>query len=199
MPRVPGAPLLETPAVGLGGAARLEAHRPAQDGLGHPGLDRAQAHAQPLRDIAIGQAVEPGQQEGHPDLGPQAREHGVEPHHGIEDGQLLFGRRRQRLGQRRQGFTAGLLDELAPPVVDHQVPGDADQPGPGLGSLQGRLRPAQDLLEGALQQVRGIAAIAQAAAQPVVQPLVVVGVQPRDLALVLTGIGHGGWLRAVNE
>src|SRR5690606_28219377 len=30
VPWVPGAPLLETPAVGLGGAARLEANRPAR-------------------------------------------------------------------------------------------------------------------------------------------------------------------------
>ncbi|MCY1433403.1 hypothetical protein D9M71_494300 [compost metagenome] len=76
----------------------------------------------------------------------------------------------------RQGFKVGAVQLFTAPVVDHQAPGDGAQERPGCIQLQ-QFAPLQQAHEGVLGQIRGIGGIAQLAAQPGVQPAVVMAVK----------------------
>lgn len=80
----------------------------------------------------------------------------------------------------------GPVQLLAPPVIDYQPTRDRPQEGTWRVQLQ-MFATLQQAHEGILRQVRGIGGIAQLAAQPGMQPVVVVAVER------LQGIvaGHG--------
>ncbi|MCY1535332.1 hypothetical protein D9M68_707320 [compost metagenome] len=136
----------------------------------------------------MGQAFALGQQEGGARLGLEAIEHQRDALQQFEDQLALLGRGRLGLGQVGQGFEVGALQFLAAPVIDHQAAGHGAQEGARSAQVEA-VAFAEQAQEGVLRQVGGIGGIAQLAAQPVLQPAVMLAVQRLDGEM---GRGHEG-------
>ena len=85
-------------------------------------------------------------------------------------------------GQAGDGVEVGGLDLLAPPVVDDQALGDVREQRARLAAPLCALR-GHDAHEGVVRQVGRVERIAEPAAQPRLQPAVVVDVQAFDALL----------------
>ncbi len=83
------------------------------------------------------------------------------------------------LGYQGQGFEVGLLQGTSAKQIDQQAPGNARQVGPRLTDLHCVAR-LEHPHEGVLGQVGGIEGVAQALAQPALQPAMVMGVEVGD-------------------
>ncbi|MNZ65014.1 hypothetical protein D3C78_831960 [compost metagenome] len=77
------------------------------------------------------------------------------------------------------GFQVGAFQLLATPVVDHQAARDGAQEGARGAQLQ-QVGAQQHAQEGVLRQVGGIGGVAQLAAQPAVQPAMVLAIERLD-------------------
>lgn len=154
--------------------------------IGYVALHRTQGDAHALGHLAVAQPLALGQQEGRADLGLEAVQQRRDLLQQLQDQLADLGG--GRLGHRHlgQGLAVGPLQLLATPVIDHQPTGHGAQEGARCVQLQ-CLALAQQAQEGVLRQVGGIRRVAQLAAQPGLQPAVVLAVQRLDRK----GRGHG--------
>ena len=152
--------------------------RQMQHRLRHVFLDHAFGHLQARGDLEVGVALEVRQQEGGASLGVELVEQRVELAQGVQQQRAFLGRGRQGVGHGGEGVAVGAFQVLAPPVVHHQAMGDGGEVGARFAD---RFEVAQHPQEGVVRQVGGVEGIAQAAAQPVLQPAVVVAVEDFDI------------------
>ncbi|MNE58600.1 hypothetical protein D3C80_1536410 [compost metagenome] len=127
----------------------------------------------------MGQALALGEEEGRAHLRLQAVEHARDAFQQFQQHLAGFRRRGLRLRQMGDGFQVGALQFLAAPVVDHQAARDGAQEGARGAQLQ-QVGAQQHTQEGVLREVGGIGGVAQLAAQPTVQPAMVLAIERLD-------------------
>nr|GEU28230.1 hypothetical protein [Tanacetum cinerariifolium] len=158
---------------------------------GHVVVDGAQRHAQLCGDLGIRQSLQLRQQKRLPHGRFHAVENGVNRGQRFKDQGARFGRGRVLLGQRGQRFQIGALEALAAEEVGHQPARDRAQVGARRLHV-GWFALAQDAQERVVRQVGSVAAVAELAAQPLLQPAVVRPVQVADVRLRQGGLWQAG-------
>lgn len=138
---------------------------------------------------AVTQPFQLHREEDPPGAFAQPIQQGVHCYQGFQDHHPGFRRIDSLFGASGQLGQIGLLHGAAAKPVDHQRVGDGAQVASRLANALG-VAGVEHADESVLGQVRSIAGVAQAGAQPVLQPAVVFAVEGMQGSVF--GSGHGG-------